>query len=123
MKKDFFIEMTEECYREKNLSRNLYYSLLLLQSDENNQVAVYSVARCLNELYDKQKNHKLGLIIDTESKAYPEDYNLLLRMLGRVRLNELANLNYSFCNKHLSIMKGYAGFEEEMRKAKKLKEQ
>jgi hypothetical protein len=123
LKRDFFIEMTEECYRSENLSRNLYYSLLQLQSQENTQLAVYSVARCLNELYDKQKNHKLGLTVATESKGYPEDYNLLLRMLDRIRLEELASMNYSFCNKHVPNMEGYAGFEEEMNKAKKLKKQ
>jgi Zn-dependent protease with chaperone function len=123
LKKDFFIEMTEECYREKNLSRNLYYSLLLLQSDESNQMAVYSVARCLNELYDKQKNHKLGLTVDKENKSYATDYNLLLRMLDRIRLEELANLNYAFCSRHLPVMKDYPGFKEEMNKAKKIKEQ
>ena len=44
LKKDFFIEMTEQCYRDKNLSRNLYYNLLMLQSGENTPLAVYSIA-------------------------------------------------------------------------------
>ena len=60
LKKDFFVEMTEQCYRDENLSRNLYYNLLLLQSKENTPLAVYSIARCLNDIYDYQKNHKLG---------------------------------------------------------------
>jgi Peptidase family M48 len=123
LKKDFFIEIAEECYREKNLSRNLYYSLLLLEARETTATAVYSVARCLNEIYERQKGHKLGLAIATEDKGYPEDYNLLLRMLGRLRLNEIANLNYYFCNQHVSLVKEYPGFEEEMRRAKKYKEE
>lgn len=122
LKKDFFVEMTEQCYRDKNLSRNLYYSLLLLQSQENIPVAVYSVSRCLNQIYDYQKDHKLGSKIDTENKSYPEEYNNLLRMLGRLRLEEIANLNYNFCRQYVSQMKGYEGFEEQMNKAKKLKE-
>ena len=122
LKKDFFIEMTEQCYRDKNLSRNLYYSLLLLQSQENTPLAVYSVSRCLNQVYDNQKNHKLGLTIETESKNYPEDYNLLLRMLGQLRLDEIVNLNYHFCKQYGPLMQDYAGFEEEKNKAQKLKE-
>jgi len=122
LKKDFFVEMTEQCYRDKNLSRNLYYSLLLLQSQENVPVAIYSVSRCLNQIYDYQKDHKLGSKIDAENKAYPEEYNNLLRMLGRLRLDEIANLNYNFCKQYVSQMKGYEGFEEQMNKAKKLKE-
>ena len=122
LKKDFFIEMTEQCYRDKNLSRNLYYSLLLLQSEENVPVAVYSVSRCLNQIYDYQKDHKLGSRIDTENKTYPDEYNTLLRMLGRLRLEEIASLNYHFCKQYASLMKGYESFEEQMKKAQKLKE-
>lgn len=117
LKRDFFIEMTEQCYRDKNLSRNLYYSLLLLQSEENIPVAVYSVSRCLNQIYDYQKDHKLGSRIDTENKAYPEEYNILLHMLDRLRLDEIANLNYQFCRQYEVTMKGYAGFEKELKKA------
>ena len=76
--------MTEQCYRDNNLSRNLYYNLFLLQASENTPVAVYSIARCLNDIYDSQKNHTLGSRIDTESKGYPEGYNLLLRMLNQI---------------------------------------
>jgi Peptidase family M48 len=123
LKKDFFIEIAEECYREKNLSRNLYYNLLLLQAQQNTSTAVYSIARCLNELFDRQKNHKLGLTVDIENKGYPEEYNLLLRMLNRVRLDEIASLNFYFCNQRLPEMKGYPGFEEEMNKAKKHEEE
>ncbi|MGZ5222425.1 MAG: M48 family metallopeptidase, partial [Chitinophagaceae bacterium] len=116
LKKDFFIEMAEQCYRDKNLSRNLYYSLLLLQS-ENMPVAVYSVARCLNQIYDLQKDHQLGQKLDTENKSYPEEYNLLLRMLGRLRLDEIADLNYHFGKQYEMTMKGYSAFEKELKKA------
>ena len=121
LKKDFFIEMTEQCYREKNLSRNLYYSLMLLQSEENTSLAVYAVSRCLNQIYDNQKNHQLGSKIDAENKSYPEDYNLLLRMLGQLRLEEIASLNYYFCLQYEPVMKDYAGFEEEKNKAQNFK--
>ena len=121
LKKDFFIEMTEQCYREKNLSRNLYYSLLLLQNKENIPVAVYSIARGLNQVYEYQKNHQLGSKVDKEAKTYPEEYNQLLRMLDQLRLDEIANVNYHFCKQYEPVMKGYAGFDEEMNKVKQLK--
>lgn len=121
LKKDFFIEMTEQCYRDKNLSRNLYYSLMLLQS-ENTPIAVYSVSRCLNQIYDLQKNHQLGSKVDAENKTYPEEYNMLLRMLGRLRLDEIANLNYHFCKQYEMIMKDYMAFEKEFKKAENLKQ-
>ena len=114
LKKDFLAEMAEECYKEENLSRNLYNSLLLLQAGEHIPMAVYSVSRCLNTIYEKQKRHKLGLAIDAESKNFPADYNMLLRMLGKLRLDEIAAINYNFCKQYQQQMKDYAGFAEEM---------
>ncbi|HEX7845668.1 MAG TPA: M48 family metallopeptidase [Chitinophagaceae bacterium] len=121
LKKEFILEMTEQCFREKKLSRNLYYSLMLLQTEEHKAYAVYSIARCLNEIYVSQRDHKLGLMVDVESKGYREEYNLLLRMLSKLRLEEIANLNYYFCSRYRSFMNGDRGFEEEGRKAQRFK--
>jgi Peptidase family M48 len=120
LKKEFYFEMAEQCYKRGNLSRNLYYSLLLLQGGENIPLAVYSVARCLNRIYENQKNHRLGKMVDTEDKEYSPDYNLLLRLLNRVRLEEITNLNRYFCKQYYAQMKDNAGFSEEV---KKLQEQ
>ena len=121
LKKDFFIEMTEHEFREKNLSRNLYYSLALLQAGEKVPLAVYSVARCLNEIYENQRNHQLGTTVDTEKRNYREDYNELLRMINNLRLEEIANLNYYFCKSHVSKMNDNKDFLTEAKKAVKLK--
>ncbi len=121
LKKDFMAEITEHCYDKKNLSRNLYYNLSLLQAGENIPMAVFSVARCLNEIYEKQQQHKLGAAIDTENKNYPDDYNQLLRFLDKVRLDEIAAINANFCRSHQDKMKDYTGFTQEMIKAISLK--
>ena len=71
-------------------------------------------------IYDYQRNHQLGSKIDKETKAFPEEYNQLLRMLDRLRLEEIANVNYHFCRQYEPLMKGFAEFEEEMNKAKQL---
>ena len=121
LKRDFFIEMTEQCYRSENLSRNLYYSLLLVQSNENIPMAVYSVSRCLNKMYENQKNHKLGLMIDNENKQYSADYNLLLRMLQRLRLDEITAINYHFCKRYYEQVRGYPGLKDEIKKIQEQK--
>jgi hypothetical protein len=121
LKKDFFVEITEQCYRSNNLSRNLYYSLLQVQANENIPMAVYSAARCLNQVYEDQKNHKLGLKIDSENKKYSADYNLLVRMLDRLHLDEIAALNTNFCKAYYQQMKDYPAFAEEIKKLSKLK--
>ena len=93
----------------------------MLQGGENFPYAVYSVARCLNLVYENQKKHTLGNKIEREGRGYPADYTLLLRMLDRLRLEEIASLNYFFCMQYREQMSGYSGFWEVMNEAKKNK--
>ena len=123
LKKDFYVEFAEQQFKSNNVGRNLYYSLQMLQSNENFPYAVYSIARNLNLIYEKQKNHQVGLITGKETRGYPADYNLLLRMLDRLRLEEIANLNYNFCMQYKAQMSAYTGFNEELNKAIKYKSQ
>ncbi len=121
LKKDFFVEMTEQEFRDKNLTRNLYYSLLMLQNDVNVPFAIYSIARALNEVYESQKNHEIGKVTAKEYRGNREDYNLLLRMIDRLKLDEIAELSYQFCSYYQPQMTGYKGFEEELQKAQQNK--
>ena len=116
LKKDFFPEITEQEFRDDNLTRNLYYSLLMLQNGDYTSVAIYSVARDLNVLFQRQKDHKLG-DIEKEARNYSADYNFLLRMIDRLRLGEIASINYYFCKKYGPQMNGDNKFAEERRKA------
>lgn len=121
LKRDFFIEMTEQLYRDDYLTRNLYYNLLMLQKGENLPFAIYSIARALNKIYISQKQHQLGMITEKEDRAYPMEYNLLLRMFDRLRLDEIAELSFQFCSYYQSQMNGYKEFETEMEKARQHK--
>lgn len=118
LKRDFFPEMTEQQFRNDNIARNLYYSLLMLQNGSYTSLAIYSVARDLNILFQRQKDHKLGNI-EKETRTYAADYNLLLRMIDRWRLDEIAAINYYFCKQYEKQMQGYIGFAEEQAKAGK----
>ena len=123
LKKDFLVEVAEQQFKSDNLGRNLYYSLQMLQRGENASYAMFAIARGLNIIYESQKNHKLGLITDKETRGYPADYNILLRMLDRLRLEEIANINYNFCMEHKAEMSVYTGFNDEFNKAIKQKSQ
>ncbi len=118
----FGVEIIEELFREDLYSQNLYYSLGLLQTGHHRTYAVYSVARVLNHLYEAQQQHRFGLFVEKENRTNPDNYNLLLRLLDRLRLNELAELNYYFCLQFKEEMAGYTAFESEWRKAKANKE-
>lgn len=116
LKREFFPEITEQEFSNNNLTRNLYYSLLMLQGRDYTSLAVYSIARDLNILFQKQKDHTLA-DIEKETRTFPADYNLLLRMIDRWRLDEIASINYYFCRKYAAQMNGYNGFADEEKKA------
>jgi len=123
LKKDFYVEIAEQQYRNKNLSRNLYYSLLMLQREEYAPYALFSIARTLNNMYEGQKDHRLGAMTEGETRGYKQDYNLLLRMISRLKLDEIASLSYQFCKQYKTQMSDYIGFEEEYNKAKSRSQQ
>lgn len=114
LKRQLFYEIMEECYHEDELSRNLYYSLTLLENEPGNLYAVYSVVRCFNRLWYLQKNHKLQQAIEKEDRSFPAQYNLLLRMLDRLNLDEIVSLNSAFAARYAEQMKTYPGFAAEL---------
>jgi Zn-dependent protease with chaperone function len=119
LKNEFLVEMTEQEFKDHDLGHNLYYALVMLQNGKNMPIAIYSIARDLNVVYEAQKNHSAGQWFTAETRGWAPDYNLLLRMLTRLKLDEIAALNYNFCQQYSSQMAGYAGFAEEMEKATK----
>jgi len=123
LQKEFIVEMTEQRYRNGNLAYHLYMCLQLLQKPEYEHYAAYAIVRCLNKLYESQKNHALGLVTDKESRTYPADYNLILRMLDRLRLDEIAHLSFYFSRKYTEKLSAYEEFITEMKKAEKIKTQ
>lgn len=117
LKKEFLAEITEQEFRDMNLGRNLYYNLAMLQEQQHMPLAIYSITRDLNLAYQTQKKHELGKWFTAETRGLPQDYNLLLRMLSRLSLDDIAAINYYFCMRYKDQMAGYAGFREEMEKA------
>ncbi|HUR66854.1 MAG TPA: M48 family metallopeptidase [Chitinophagaceae bacterium] len=117
LKQEFIPEMMEEIYKRGNVGFNLYLALQMLQDEKYKPLAIYAIARDLNRIYTSQKQHELGLIIDSENRRYDEEYNQLLRMLSRLRLSEIADLNLHFCTFYRNEMKEYEGFEDQFKQA------
>jgi Zn-dependent protease with chaperone function len=114
----FSVEVIEELYLEKRYALHLYNALGLLQSGKQQSYAVYTIARVLNAMYEAQLQHQFGLYVEKENRVNLQNYNQLLRLLDRLRLNELAGLNYFFCRQYEAQMAGYTAFESEWIKAK-----
>jgi hypothetical protein len=121
LKKDFIPEIAEQAYRDDNLGLYLYLCLQMLQKQEYEHYAAYGVVRCLNRLYAEQKNHRLGAVAAKENRRYHEDYNLVLRMIDRLRLEDIASLSYYFGKKYNGALSGFSEFAKEMRKAEQLR--
>ena len=121
LKRQLYYEIMEECYHEDDLSRNLYYDLTLLENEPGNQYAIYSIIQSFNRLWYLQKNHILKQAIEKEDKSLPGQYNLLLRMLDRLRLDEITSLNSSFAARYAEQMKTYPGYAAELDTLKKIK--
>jgi hypothetical protein len=119
LKEELLLEMIEHTYQSDNVSRNIYYNLLLLQQQKQTNLAAYLIARDLNKLYEQQKNHKAGLLLDTENKFYSKDYNELLRFLTRIRLDEMAQVTKAFCNRYLLPLKEFQPVAEQLNIAEK----
>lgn len=113
---DLYYEIMEGCFREKLYSRNLYYALLLLGREPENPTAIISIARAWNEIYRLQKEHRLGTTVETEDKSFPPSYNLLLRMIGRIKLEEILAMNTAFCKKYYEIMKAIPEYKTEIKR-------
>lgn len=107
IKEKFELEMIEETYRQKQLSRNLYFNLLLLQENKHTDYAVFGILRCLTDIYTLQKSHTLGNYIEVENRYRKPEYNQLLRMLSRLKLNDIASIGKSFIEVHHSRMQQY----------------
>lgn len=121
LKNAFLPEMTEFFFTEDMLSYNLYLSLQMLQAGVQRPLAIYSIARDLNLIFEKQKEHSLGKVVEKENRNYPDSYNVLLRMIDRWTLDDIAAVNAAFCRRHKDEMKSYEGFTQEMLKAISLK--
>lgn len=121
LKDRFAAEVIEELYREERYGLNLYFALGLLQTGQQKTFAVFAIARAMNAIYSAQLNHRFGLVVEKENRLYLTDYNLLLRLLDRVRLDELAELNYNFCQQYSKEMAGYPAFGEEWRIAQQIR--
>lgn len=119
LKETLLFELIEYTYQDGNISRNLYYNLLLLQQKRETNLAAFFIARDLNKLYEQQKNHKAGLLLDKESKFFPPDYNILVRFLNRIRLDELAQITFAFCNRHLRSLTEHPAVAEQLNIAEK----
>lgn len=98
LKEQFDFEILDYCFRSGRVSLCLYYSLEMLHDQPDNVYLHTMIGKCLNEIYDRQKEHRLGNIVDLPGPGYKEEYNNLLHLIQNTRLQEIAALSYYYLN-------------------------
>ncbi len=96
LKHIFDYEIIEYCYNTGNVSRSLYFTLQMMQFYSNDVYLITNTGRCLNKMYNAQKNHVLGKIADAPSPYQEEKYNDFLQFLGNLHLQDMASVNYFY---------------------------
>lgn len=113
LQNQLFIESIENEFTNNNLSEYLYNCIYLISQPEYKEYATYGIVRSLNSLHKKRKDHDLRTSVDKEDTNYTKNYNLLLRMLDKVSLKELATITFYFSQKNSSICTAKKACNEE----------
>jgi Zn-dependent protease with chaperone function len=108
----FRYEVIEYAYVSDEYTESLYLSLKLLQDRPGDVYGVAQVGRLLNGLYQAQKGHTLGKLVDLPSPAYPANYNLLLQFIQNLYREDLASINYYFLSPYHPQLDYYTTFKK-----------
>lgn len=96
LQNDFDYEVIDFCYRSDNVSRSLYYSIQMLETQPTNAYLITNIGRCINKLFTAQKDHTLGKVVDLPSPYNDKNYNNLLEFIQRVRLTDIGAFSYYY---------------------------
>ena len=92
----FDYEIIEYCYSSGNVSRSLYYTLQMQEFYPSDVYLITNTIRCLNKMYEAQKNHIMGKITDMPSPYQEDKYNNFLQFLNRLHLQDIVSLSYYY---------------------------
>lgn len=89
-------DLADTEYHFKNYGKSLFRALMLLQDYPDNVYAHALVGRSLYRLYESQKNHELGKVLELPDGRFPENYDRVLSFIHTLRLGELGSLTYYY---------------------------
>lgn len=103
-------EVIEFALNYEKTSRGFFYAIEQLATDGATPSIATSISNALNKLYEAQKNHTLGKIVDLPNPSFfTKSYNQLLYFIQNASLTDLAMINYYFT---ASVLKKYTGCKE-----------
>jgi predicted Zn-dependent protease len=98
----FDAELVEYCLDAEETGRALYYALQLFHAQPDNVWLATTIGRCLNILFNAQRTHNLGNMIDPPGNKDNPEYDEYLRFLQHLRLDEIAAISYHFMQQQSS---------------------
>jgi hypothetical protein len=105
-------EIVEYTYASDQYTESLWLALELLRRRPADVYAVAQVGRVLNGLYQAQKAHTLGKVVDLPSPYYAGNYNSLLQFVQNLYLEDWAAISYYFLQGHHPAMDRYELFRK-----------
>ncbi|HXB32085.1 MAG TPA: M48 family metalloprotease [Puia sp.] len=110
-------EVIEYAYVSDEYTESLWLALELLQRRPTDGYAAAQVGKVLNALYQAQKGHTLGKVVDLPAPYYPENYNSLLQFVQNLYLADLASISYYFLKARYPELNQYGAFRKALEEA------
>lgn len=114
----FKYEVVNYAFENDQYSLSLYYAISLLQEYPDDPFLVTHIGRVLNSCYESQKAHILGKLIDLPSPGFSDSYNVLLRMLQNLGLDEFPAISFYYLEAYQSKLNTYTAFNRELDKSR-----
>jgi len=114
----FKYEVVNYAFENDHYSLSLYYAISLLQEYPDDPFLVTHTGKVLNSCYEAQKAHILGKLIDLPSPDFSDSYNVLLRMLQNLGLDEFPAISFYYLEAYQSKLSTYTAFTRELDKSR-----
>lgn len=89
-------ELIESDFYYKNYGLALFRSLQLIERFPTSAYLHAMIGKCLYKLYEYQKAHQLGKVLEQPDPRFDESYDRFLTFIHSLRLTELASLSYYY---------------------------
>lgn len=120
LKNIFPYEVVEYAFTSKNYTKSLYYTTRLLQDHASDPYLIANIGRVFNGMYDAQKSHTLGKVIDLPSPFNQPNYNLILQFIQNLYLGDFAAINYYYLKQYETQLSDYVFFKDTYKKSAQL---
>jgi hypothetical protein len=114
-------EIIEYAFASDEYTQSLWLALELLQQRPADAYAVAQVGRVLNGIYQAQKTHTLGKVVDLPAPYYAENYNSLLQFVENLYLVDIASISFYFLKAHYPELQQYGLFRKTLEESAKNK--